>query len=188
MAPFAALVLIVACSIGPGPVSPPPSPSATPRPRSSPLLLRPPATAILDDASVGLPRISGRDHLSAPEAASLDSDQPLALQAYQSWGWAEQSTRAWGAGNRNADAMVLLTLRPDGARLAFDHYAQETDLPPYVGAACPPSLSGLNGCHLGSTLSRTVITGWLSEEVFVVGGSGVDVPALAAAQSRRLRA
>jgi hypothetical protein len=41
---------------------------------------------------------------------------------------------------------------------------------------------------MGTSSARAVITGWLSEEVFVVGGSGVDVAALAALQAARLRA
>jgi hypothetical protein len=152
------------------------------------LALRDPAVAILDDSTVGLPRKAGRDHLSAAEAASLDVDQPRALQTFQRWGWADESTRAWADDQRNVDALVLLTLRPEGARLAFDHYAQQTDVPPFTGGSCPTSLADLDGCHLGSSPSRSVITGWLAEEIFVVGGSGVDVPALAAIQAKRLRA
>jgi hypothetical protein len=150
--------------------------------------LRTPAAAILEDAQVGLPRVSGRDNLSAAEAASTAPDQPQAFQTYTSWGWSEQSTRSWSAGGRNADALVLVTLRPPGARLAFAYYAQRTDGAPYSGIPCPASITGLDGCHAGTSGSRTVVTGWLAEEIFVVGGSGVDVMALAALQARRLRA
>jgi hypothetical protein len=132
--------------------------------------------------------VSGRDHRTAAEAASVAADQRLAYQTYTSWGWSEESTRSWSAGNRSADALVLLTLRPSGTRLAFAYYAQQTDVAPYAGFPCPRSITGLDGCHAGSSGSRTVVTGWLAEEVFVVGGSGVDVMALAQEQAARLRA
>jgi hypothetical protein len=150
--------------------------------------LKAPAEAILDDAQVGLPRTGARDHLSAAEAASLAADQPLTLQTYTSWGWTEESTRSWASGDRKADALVLSTLRPSGARMAFVYYAQETDVAPYATIACPASVKGLDGCHAGMSASRTVITGWVAEDVFVVGGTGVDVNALAALQAQRLRA
>jgi len=150
--------------------------------------LRPPALAILDDAQVGLPRVSGRDHLTAAEAAGGAADQPLALQTYTSWGWTEESTRAWSGGGRSADALVLATLRPSGARRAFTSFAQQTDVAPYSGMPCPPRITGLDGCHMGVGSSNAVITGWLAEEVIVVAGHDVDVVSLAAAQAGRLRA
>jgi len=182
----ALLVAAVACSNA-SVREPSPAPGRSPAAGPSPVSLRPPAQAILD-AAPGLPLLEARDHLTAAEAASRDADQPLALQTYVSWGWAEESTRSWGAGGSGADALVLATLRPEGARLAFAHYAQETDLAPYAGAPCPAAVSGLSGCHLGVSNGRTVVTGWLAEEVFVIGGTGVDVPGLAAAQAVRLRA
>ena len=58
--------------------------------RGTVIRLHPPAEAVLEDAQVGLPRVSGQDHLTAAEAASGAADQPLALQTYTSWAWVEE--------------------------------------------------------------------------------------------------
>jgi len=184
----AVFVLVVACSNGAAQATPRPPAAATPAPLATPVRLHPPAEAVLEDAEVGLPRVSGRDHLSAAEAASGAADQPLALQTYTSWGWSEESTRSWKAEDRSADALVLLTLRSSGARIAFAYYAQQTDVAPYAGRPCTADLASLDGCHVGVDGSRVVVTGWLAEEVFVVGGTGIDVYLLAAKQAQRLRA
>ena len=183
-----ATLMLVAVACSSAPPQPTPRAVASPSPAPTPIRLKAPPEAILEDAQIGLPRTAARDHLTAAEAASFAADQPLALQTYTSWGWVEESTRTWSGGDRSADALVLLTLRPAGARLAFVYYAQATDVAPYSSASCPAAITGLDGCHMGTTGARAVITGWLSEEVFVIGGSGVDVGALAALQAGRLRA
>jgi hypothetical protein len=178
------MLLLVACSNPAPTASPRPAPES-PSPLPSAVRLRPPAEAILEDAQVGLPRVAGRDHLSAAEAASSAANQPLALQTYTSWGWSEQSTRTWADGARSVDDLVLLTLRPFGARLAFAYYAQQSG---QRERSCTAELSKLDGCHAGEAGDKVVVIGWLDDEVFVVSAAGVDVYALAERQAARLRA
>jgi hypothetical protein len=149
--------------------------------------VRDPASAILSDAQIGLPRVGGRDHLIASEAASLDVDQAAALQTYTSWGWVEESTRSWESADKRLDAIVLLSLRPEAADVAYEHFAQAAEVAPYEGSECPSALTGLDACRVGVGAGRTVVTGRLSAEVFVLDGSGIDVVALAALQATRLR-
>jgi hypothetical protein len=180
-----ALAIALSCTGG-GQAVARPAPAPTPSPAPSPVQLRGPAAAILADADVGLPRSGSRDHLSAGEAASLAPDQAAALQMYASWGWVDESLRSWRGGGKSLDAMVLLTLRPEGAHLAYEHFAQAAEVAPYEGRACPASLAWLDDCLTATSGAGTVVAGRLAQEVFVLDGSGLDVNALASAQAMRL--
>jgi hypothetical protein len=182
------LLLLLASCNGPNPPAATPAPSPSPSPAPSPVQLRSPADAILADGETGLPRVRGRDHLSAAEAASLEANQPEAFQRFAAWGWVEESTRSWAAGGRRADAFVLSTLRPDGAHRAYEYYVQRAVVAPYTGGSCPPGVTGLDECFSGSAPGSGIVTGRLGDELFVVEGAGVDVFGLAALQAQRLRA
>src|SRR6266851_1825455 len=120
-----AAVLLMGCEISVSSSQPAPSASPTPAPSHlpTPASVRPPAEAILDDAAVGLPRLSGRDGLGAAEAARDQPDEPAALEEFSGWGWIEASTRTWQSGPRRVDAMVMLSLRAQGARRAYEFWA-----------------------------------------------------------------
>jgi hypothetical protein len=189
MALAVGLALALAGCSGGGTRAPTPSAVPSPVPAASPVALRDPASAILEDGQVGLPRTGGRDHLTAAEAASLDADQPSAFQLYAGWGWIEESTRSWAGSGRSADALVLLALRPQGAQLAYEHYAQAAEQAPHEARPCPATITGLDACLEGTGSAGTLIAGRLAEELFVIEGQGgVDVGALAALQAARLRA
>jgi hypothetical protein len=166
--------------------SPSPPPAVSPTARPSPIALRAPADAILTDADTSLARSAGRDHLQATEVARDQSDPRAALAAMGAWGWVEESTRSWSSADRRVEAQVLLTLRADGARQAYGQWVQETDSPPRIGAACPPGLTGLDECRVGTAGTSAVVVGRLDSVVFRVAGANVDTLALAAIQARRL--
>jgi hypothetical protein len=177
---------VIACSGG-GSTARTPLPTPSPAPAAGPAAVRDPASAILEDSQVGLARTAGRDHLTAAEAASLDPDQPAAFQLYAGWGWVEESTRSWAGGGSSVDDLVLLSLRPQGAQLAYEHYAQAAEQAPHEGRPCPARIVGLDACIESVTGAQTRVAGRLSEELFVIEGQGVDVEALAAIQARKLR-
>jgi hypothetical protein len=183
--PALLLAIVLSCS-GSGHAPPRPAPSPSPPPTSSPVQLRDPAAAILADSDVGLTRTAARDHLTAAEAASLDVDQSAALQTYTSWGWIEESTRSWRGAGKSVDDLVLITLRPEGAHLAYEHYAMAVETAPFEGVPCPAAFGGLDDCLAGTGAGGAIVAGRLAQEVFVINGSGVDVSALAAVQASRL--
>ena len=179
-------LLLAACGTAareplPSPVPPPPS-----SPAPTPVSLRPPALAILADAQVGLSRTSGRDHLTAAEAARDQPDQQGALQLYRSWGWVEESLRTWAGGDRSASETVLLTLRAENARVAYAAWAGH--LSGTAGACGPPLASRLDECTEALSDSGVLVVGRLDAELFLLLGSGVDVLSLARLQADQLRA
>jgi hypothetical protein len=181
----------MSCEVGPvasqpaGPVSAAPAAEAPPR-LPTPAALRPPAAAILEDATVGLPRLSGRDGLGPIEAARDQPDEPSALEVFSGWGWIEASTRTWASGSRRVDEMVLLSLRAQGARRAYEFWAAEADRMRLAGAACPTAVAGLDDCRYWSGGGRTLVVGRLDAAVFRLLCTGVDAGTLAPAQAQRL--
>ncbi len=152
----------------------------------APPTLRPPALAILADAQVGLPRTSGRDHLTLAEAARDQPDQPGALHLYRSWGWVEESLRTWSAADRSASETVLLTLRAENARVAYAAWVMSVT--GSVGACSPALAQRLDDCTEAITGSGIAVVGRLDAELFLLSGAGVDVLTLAALQADQLRA
>lgn len=178
---------LVACDAAGTPASPaPPAVSASPLPVATPVRLRAPAAAILDEAAVGLARNAARDHLGAAEAAGSEPDQVDALQVYYSWGWVEASTRSWAGGGRRVDDTVLLSVRAQGAQRAFVFWSGAAELAPFTGQPCPTSIAGLDQCRLGTGDGRSIVVGRLDAEVFRITATGLDAAALAAVQASRL--
>jgi hypothetical protein len=184
-----ATALLLGCEITPSASQPAASASPTPEAplrMPTPAALRPPAAAMLEDAAVGLPRLSGRDGLGAAEAARDQPDEPAALEVFSGWGWIEASTRTWGSGSRRLDAIVMLSLRAQGARRAYEFWAAEADRMRLAGAPCPATVTGLDDCRYWSGGGRTLVVGRLDAEVFRLLGTGVDAGTLAPAQAQRL--
>jgi hypothetical protein len=168
------------------PRSPRPSPPASNAPAEA--VLRPPAQAVLEDGEVGLPRLSGRDHLSAAEAARDAPDEVSALDAYAGWGWADAASRAWGGSGRSVQVLVLLTLRPEGAERALERWSLDAVRAPLASAACPQGMPRLDGCVAGAGAGRMLVAGRLDAGAFRLEGSAADVARLAPLQARRLSA
>lgn len=182
-----AMVVVVACQQGRA-APPSPSPSVAPTPTSA--ALRAPAAAILADSDVGLPRVSGADHLTAAQVAAAAPDQVLALQQMTAWGWLDASQRGWGAGGQVAVSdFVVLTIRADGGRRAFADLSVGADAAPFAGGPCGGQLGvGLDECHYASDGSSAIVVGRLDAEVFRLQGSVADVGRLTPLQTGRLRA
>lgn len=179
-----AIAALAACSLGASPAATPrASPTATPPP---PPQLRAPADAILAEAS-GLRLITVRDHLTAAEYAASAPDQVIGLDQVRGWGWEEASLRQWSGGGRSAQALLLRTDRASGAHLAFAAWAEQASVTPLLGADCPPSVSGLDECRLGTAGARSIVVGRLDTETFRLDLNGLDPAPLAAAQAQRLR-
>lgn len=181
---LAAAVLLAACS---GSAGRPPGRASTPLPAGAPALVPPPAEAVLTAAEVGLPLTSGRDEVSAAEAAATEPDQADALAIFESWGWVAESTRGFGAGGSSVAERVLLLLKPEGAAEAYAYLAQAAETAPMTAGLCPASVAGLDQCVAGSAGGRTVVAGRRGTEVFELTVVGVDPGPLAALQARRLR-
>ena len=187
------LVLLPALWLGaclPAPASglrPPgerPSPSIAARPPIR-VALRPPAEAILGDQVVGAPRRSGRDHLGAAEAASLQPDQGVAINQFVAWGWLEGSTRTWAT----ADETLVLTARPEGAARALDFWTAEAARAGFQPADCPAgAMAGLDDCRLATAGDRAVVVGRLGAAVFRLACPAAAAQRLAAAQAAALHA
>jgi hypothetical protein len=141
---------------------------------------------VLTDADVGLPRTGGRDHLTAAEAARDTANEVLALETYSGWGWVEASTRTWSGGGRQASETLLLTLRAEGARKAFDAWAADAARAPYAATDCPASVTGLDQCRVGMVGDRALVVGRLAAAVFRIETVGMDAPALAGKQASRM--
>lgn len=184
--PALVAALLVACQSQPSPAATPrPTPSASPTPR---LVLRAPADAALTQAEVGLPLVAARDHLSAAEAARDTPNEVLALELYSGWGWVEASTRTWSGGGQQASETVLLTVRASNAGKAYAVWSAGAATAPYAATGCPPSITGLDACRMGTAGDRTLVVGRLDAEVFRLETAGLDGPALAARQTARLPA
>lgn len=161
-----------------------PSPSIPPRPPLR-VALRPPAEAILGDQAVGSARRSGRDHLSAAEAASLQPDQGAAIDQFVAWGWLEGSTRTWAT----ADETLVLTARPEGAAQAVDFWAADAGRPPFRSSSCSDAaLAGLDDCRLATTGDRAIVVGRLGAAVFRLACPASAAERLTAAQAAMLHA
>jgi hypothetical protein len=145
-----------------------------------------PADAVLADADVGLPQTAGRDHLTAAEAARDTANEVLALETYSGWGWVEASTRTWSGGGRQASETLLLTLRAEGGRKAFDVWAADAARAPYAATGCPASVTGLDQCRVGMVGDRALVVGRLGAEVFRIETTGLDAASLAAKQGARM--
>jgi hypothetical protein len=161
-----------------------PSPSIPPRPPLR-VALRHPAEAILSDQAVGSPRRSGRDHLSAAEAASLQPDQGAAIDQFVAWGWLEGSIRTWA----NADETLVLTARPEGAAQAADSWAADAGRPPFRSSSCSDTaLAGLDDCRLATAGDRAIVVGRLGAAVFRLACPAAAAERLTAAQAVALHA
>jgi hypothetical protein len=137
-----------------------PSILAQPPPR---LRLRPPAEAILSDQAVGSPRRAGRDHLSAAEAASEQSDQAAALDEFGGWGWLDGASRSW----TTADEVLVVTARDDGAVRAYRYWSREAGQAPYAALSCSVrAAAGLDDCAQGVAGDRVIVVARLGSAVF----------------------
>lgn len=161
--------------------------AANPAPpvRATPLAHRAAATAILADGQVDLARIGGRDHVGLTQAAEEQVNQPLALTRYRTWGWVDEATRQWAAGERRLEAELLTLTSEAGARLAYSEWpaANAGALP------CPPGLVA-DQCRLSGDGTLADLVARLGPYVFHLRGArlGLDeLAAAAAAQLARLR-
>ncbi len=146
----------------PGDRPPPPSILAQPPPA---VRLRAPGQAILADQAVGAPRRSGRDHLSAAQAASEQPD--------------DGASRTW----TGADETLVVTARTDGAARAFGFWAGAAALAPLGAGSCSAAAgSGLDDCLLAADGSRAVVVGRLDTAVFRISCPAADADRLTIAQ------
>jgi len=160
----------------PGDRPPPPSILAQPPPA---VRLRAPGQAILADQAVGAPRRSGRDHLSAAQAASEQPDQAAALAEFDGWSWVDGASRTW----TGADETLVVTARTDGAARAFGFWAGAAALAPLGAGSCSAAAgSGLDDCLLAADGSRAVVVGRLDTAVFRISCPAADADRLTIAQ------
>jgi hypothetical protein len=168
---------LAACQSGPAPpVARAARASAAP---SAPAVrLRPAAQAILSDQEVGAPRLSGQDHLTAEQEASVQQDQAAALAQYQGWAWVDGASRTWAG----ADETLVITARPDTAVRAFDAWAAGI-----AGPCAASAAAGLDDCRLAVTGDRAVVVGRLSSAVFRLDCPAAEADRLTSAQAASFR-
>lgn len=137
-----------------------PSILAQPPPR---VRLRPPAEAILSDQAVGSPRRTGRDHLTAAEAASEQSDQAAALDEFAGWGWLDGASRTWTV----TEEVLVVTARDGGAARAYRYWSREAGQAPYAALSCSVrAAAGLDDCALGVAGDQAIVVARLGSAVF----------------------
>ena len=131
-------------------------------------------------------RTAGADHVSLAQAAEQEQNQPLALTRFRSWGLIEEATRSWGDGTGQADEVLLLLTREEGASLAYGHLSAEAVAAPFQAAACPVAIRA-DECAEGRSGGTAVIVARLGNYVFRFQVRSADAERLAALQAGRIR-
>lgn len=178
------LVVVLAaatgCATG-GPTAAPSPARPVPSVRATPLPHRPAAAAILGDGEVELARVGGRDHVGLTQAAEEEENQPLALSRYRAWGWLDEATRQWAAGDRRLELEVLTLTNESGARLAYSQWPAATAAP----AQCPAEI-GADQCRLTADAGRADLVAQVGPYVFHLRGFRLEPAQLIASATRQV--